>query len=228
MAIALIRTIILYLFVIAAMRIMGKRQIGELQPSELVVTILISELAAIPMQETGIPLISGLLPILTLIACEILLSALTIVSIRARHVITGHPIVVIENGCILQHELRRLRFTVDDLIEELRLAGYMSADEVAWAVIETNGKVSFFPKAENTPVTASMINFTINSGGLPVVVISDGVILKEGLRHLGRDVAWVRSCLAPTGLSAGEVFLMTADRLGKLNIVPREKKANAQ
>ena len=119
MGVAFIRTIILYVFVIVAVRLMGKRQIGELQPSELVVAILISELAAIPMQETGIPLVSGIIPILTLISCEIILSALTLWNVKLRHIITGKPSVLIKNGQINQQEMRCLGFTLDDLMEEI-------------------------------------------------------------------------------------------------------------
>ncbi|MDR3645180.1 MAG: DUF421 domain-containing protein [Clostridia bacterium] len=227
MGIAFVRTVILYITVVAAVRVMGKRQIGELQPSELVVAILISELAAIPMQEPGIPLTSGIVPILTLISCEIILSAVTVMSIRARRFITGKPVVLIENGHILQHEMRRLRYTIDDLLEELRLAGYMSVDEVAWAIIETNGKVSFFPAAANKPATAGMLNLTAQDGGPPVTVISDGVILSHGLSRLGRDINWLHGCLQPMSLQPAQVFLMTADSQGKILVVPKEKKEGA-
>lgn len=224
MVISFIRTIILYLVVVTAMRIMGKRQIGELQPSELVVAILISDLAAVPMQETGIPLMSGIIPILTLVACEIVLSAVTVVSVRARRLITGHPVVVIANGQLLQHEMRRLRYTIDDLMEELRLCGYMALDEVSWAVIETNGKLSVFPTVQNKPATAGMLNVAQQpDSGLPRVVINDGTVIEDSLRILNRDREWLRNYLIPLNLSPHKVFLMTMDSQDKIIVIPRER-----
>lgn len=223
MGVLFFRTIVLYVVVIAVMRLMGKRQIGELQPSEFVVAILISELAAIPMQETGIPLLSGIIPILTLISCEILLSGLTVVSVRARRIITGHPVVLIANGQVLQHEMRRLRFTSDDLMEELRLNGYRSVDEVGWAVIETNGKLSVFPNAENTPATAGMLNIQQPpDGGLPLLVISDGVVIDNALTSLGRNRGWLHDYLTPLRLTPDDVFLMMMDSSAKITLVPKE------
>lgn len=225
MGIAFVRTVILYIFVVAAVRFMGKRQIGELQPSELVVAILISELAAIPMQETGIPLVSGIIPILTLIACEIILSAITLKSMRFRHVITGRPSVLIRNGQIDQQEMRRLRFTLDDLMEEIRLAGYMGVDEIAFAVLETNGKLSVFPTCQQKPVTAGMMNLNCPDGGLPVTLICDGLLSLPSLAIAGRDMNWLQNTLSAQSLAPENVFLMTVDSLGKAIIIKKEQKA---
>jgi uncharacterized membrane protein YcaP (DUF421 family) len=224
MGIAFVRTIILYIFVVAAVRLMGKRQIGELQPSELVVAVLISELAAIPMQETGIPLVSGIIPILTLIACEIILSAITLSSVKLRHFVTGKPSMLIRNGVIDQEEMKRLRFTLDDLMEEIRLCGYMSIDEIAFAVLETNGKLSVFPNSQNKPVTASMMKLKEQDGGLPVTLICDGMLSLPSLSHAGKDMAWIQKTLSKQKLAPQDVFLMTVDSLGKTIIVPKEKK----
>lgn len=224
MSISFIRTIILYIFVIAAVRLMGKRQIGELQPSELVVAILISELAAIPMQNSGIPLISGIIPILTLIACEIILSVITLSSVKLRRVISGKPTILIRNGKIDQKEMRKQRFTLDDLMEELRLNGYMSIDEVAYAIVETNGKLSIFPTCQNKPVTASMMNLTCSDGGLPITLICDGKFSLESLIYAGKDIAWLQNTLAAQHLTDKDVFLMTVDNLGKTIIIPKEQR----
>jgi len=204
------------------MRFMGKRQIGELQPSELVVAILISELAAIPMQETGIPLVSGIIPILTLIACEIILSSITLVSIKMRLWITGKPSILIKNGQIDQQEMRRLRFTLDDLMEELRLCGYMGPDEVSFAVLETNGKLSVFPSCQNKPVTAGMMNLSCPDGGMPVTLICDGYLSLPSLACAGKDMVWLQNTLSAQSLSPQSVFLMTVDSLGKVIIIPKE------
>jgi uncharacterized membrane protein YcaP (DUF421 family) len=223
LGIAFIRTIILYVFVVAAVRIMGKRQIGELQPSELVVAILISELAAIPMQETGIPLMNGIIPILTLISCEILLSAVTLFSTRLRRVFSGSPSILIKNGVINQEEMRRLRFSIDDLMEELRLCGYMNVDEVSFAVLETNGKLSVFPEAGQRPVTTSMMNLNPPDGGLPSILICDGMIFSRTLSETGKDQTWLLGQLSARNFAPGDVFLMTVDSLGKVIVIPKQK-----
>ncbi|MFT9056176.1 MAG: DUF421 domain-containing protein [Ethanoligenens sp.] len=223
MGIAFIRTIILYVIVIAAVRIMGKRQIGELQPSELVVAILISDLASVPMQDTGIPLTSGIVPILTLISCEVALSGLTLLSTRLRRVVTGRPSILIQNGQINQSEMRRLRFTIDDLMEELRLCGYMSISDVAIAVLETNGKLSVFPTCAKSPVTAEMLRVPCPpDGGLPTTLICDGKLLPESLRSTGKDMDWLHATLSAQGLTVAGVFLMTIDNLDKTIIVKKD------
>lgn len=224
MGIAFLRTVILYIFVIIAVRFMGKRQIGELQPSELVVTILISELAAIPMQETGIPLVSGFIPIVTLVSCEIILSAITLKSYRLRRLISGKPSVLIRNGVIDQKEMKRQGFTLDDLMEEIRLCGYMGVDEVAFAICETNGKLSVFPTSQNKPVTAGMMNLTSGDGGLPVTIICDGMLSLPSLAAAGKDMLWLQNTISAQGLASQNVFLMTVDSLGKTIIIPKEQK----
>jgi uncharacterized membrane protein YcaP (DUF421 family) len=223
MGISFIRTILLYIIVVAAVRLMGKRQIGELQPSELVVAILISELAAIPMQETGIPITSGIVPILTLISLEIILSGITVISLRARMLITGKPSILISKGVINQQEMRRLRFTIDDLMEELRLSGIMSIDEVAWAILETNGKLSVFPTEENKPVTAKLMNIKPSDGGLPNTIISDGKVSLVTLKNIGKDVIWLKNILINANLTPEQVFLMTIDSQEKTLIIPKAK-----
>jgi uncharacterized membrane protein YcaP (DUF421 family) len=224
MGIAFLRTVILYIFVIIAVRFMGKRQIGELQPSELVVTILISELAAIPMQETGIPLVSGFIPIVTLVSCEIILSAITLKSYRLRRLISGKPSVLIRNGVIDQKEMKRQGFTLDDLMEEIRLCGYMGVDEVAFAICETNGKLSVFPTSQNKPVTAGMMNLTSGDGGLPVTIICDGMLSLPSLAAAGKDMLWLQNTISAQGLASQNVFLMTVDSFGKTIIIPKEQK----
>lgn len=225
MGIAFIRTIILYIIVVAAVRFMGKRQIGELQPSEFVVAILISEVAAIPMQETGMPLTSGIIPILTLISCEIILSAITLSSEKLRRFITGKPSVLIKNGQINQSEMKRLRCTLDDLMEEIRLCGFQSIDEVETAILETNGKLSVFPTASNKPVTAGMLNINQPDGGMPVTLICDGYVSLPSLVAAGKDMIWLQNTLSAQGLTPQNVFLMTIDSLGKSIIIPKEKKS---
>ncbi len=153
MAISFIRTIILYLLVITGLRIMGKRQIGEMQPSELVVAIMISDLATIPMQDVGIPLFSGIIPIFTLIVMEILLSQLSLKNKKFRRIMTGKPNVVIHNGKILKSEMKKIRFNMDDLNEQLRIQGYTGIKDINFAILETNGQLSIIPKPKNKQAT---------------------------------------------------------------------------
>lgn len=149
MAISFIRTIILYLVVVIGLRVMGKRQIGEMQPSELVVAIMISDLATIPMQETGIPLFSGIIPIFTLIVMEILLSQFSLKNKKFRRLMTGKPNVVIHNGKILKDEMKKIRFNMDDLNEQLRIQGYTGIKDINFAILETNGQLSIIPKPKS-------------------------------------------------------------------------------
>ena len=154
MIIAVIRTIILYLLIIIGIRLMGKRQIGELEPSELVLSLIIADLAAVPMQDFRIPLIMGVIPILTLLCLSAILSVLTVKSIRFRALLCSRPSVVIQNGKVLSKEMEKNRFTVDELMEELRMAGITDLSKVKYAVLETNGRISVLPYAEDQPVTA--------------------------------------------------------------------------
>ena len=154
MIIAFLRTIILYLLIIAGIRLMGKRQVGELEPSELVLDLIIADLAAVPMQDFGIPLLSGIIPILTLLSVTMVLSVLTMKSVKFRAIVCGRPSIIVENGRLNQQEMRRNRFTVDELNEELRVQGITDLSTVKYAILETNGRVSVIPYANQRPVTA--------------------------------------------------------------------------
>lgn len=153
MAISFIRTLILYILVVVGLRVMGKRQIGEMQPSELVVAIMISDLATIPMQEIGIPLSFGIIPIFTLILMEVLLSQFSLKSKKVRRALTGKPNVIIHNGHILEDEMKKIRFNMDDLNEQLRIQGYTGIKDINFAILETNGQLSIIPKPEKQRAT---------------------------------------------------------------------------
>lgn len=157
MLIPFLRTVILYLAIIVAVRLMGKRQVGEMQPAELVITILVSAVASVPMQDLDIPLAHGLVPVFTLIAAEVLVSALTLKCIPLRRLLSGKPVPVIRNGCIVQSALRKLRLSVDDLLEDLRLNGVFDLRQVAFAQIETNGQLSVLLQGAETPATAGQL-----------------------------------------------------------------------
>ena len=167
MLISFVRTIILYILVVAALRVMGKRQIGQLQPSELVVAMMISELASIPMENVGTPLVNGIIPILTLIIAEATFSFLTLKSKKVRKMISGTPTILIEKGRVLEKEMERLRFNIDDLMEELRTNGYANIMDIEYAIIETNGLLSVIPKSNKRPVTPSDLDMNIKYEGMP-------------------------------------------------------------
>lgn len=224
MMISLIRTLLIYVFIILSVRIMGKRQISELQTTELVVTLLISDLAVIPMQDSGQPLSSGLIPICLLIACEICASILMLKSSRFRRLICGKPVIVIADGVIQQKEMKELRMSTEDLMEQLRQKDIFSASQVKYAIVETNGMLSVLKKAEYETVTANDMGLNGQDSPLEVAVVSDGEIAPGSLRLCGKDSEWLYSVLASHKLKLQDVFLMTADSSGKHAIILKEGK----
>ena len=223
MFVVLIRTVILYLLIIVGIRLLGKRQIGELEPSELVLALIIADLASVPMQDNGIPLLSGVIPIVTLLAVASVLSVLTVRSIRFRALLCGRPSIVVENGVVQERELRRNRFTIDELLEELRGQGYADFQSVKFAVLETNGRLSVLPYAAEKPVTAAQMGLTPEETGLPVILISDGRLLSHNLKGRGYEEVWLQKQLATHGVERpDQVFLMTVDEGGNTYCVPKE------
>ena len=214
----IIRTIALYLTVVASIRIMGKRQIGELQPSELVVAIMISDLASVPMQDMKIPLVSGILPVLTLIFAEVIMSYMSLRSRKMRTIISGEPSIVIYDGHINERELKKLRFNINDLLEELRLNNYHDISDVAVAVIETSGKLSVIPKEKARGVTVEdMAGKSKAHEGLPCMLISDGKIDDEELKRSKKSKKWLEKELEKNGIyDIKTVFIASLDAEGKL------------
>ncbi len=222
MAVAAIRTCILYICIIAAMRIMGKRQLGDLQPVELVVTLLIADLAAIPMQDTNIPLLLGLVPILILVSLELIFSGLMLKFPFVTTLISGKPVAVIVDGQIQQKELKRLRMSVEDLTESLRQLNIFNIEEVQYALVETNGKVSAVLKPANRPVTAKDMQVQLPDNGMPVVVVSDGHISDWALNLCNLDKQWVLDTLKQHNCPLQEVFLMTVDKQRQIYLVRKD------
>lgn len=224
---AFIRTIILYFIIMLGLRLLGKRQIGELEPSELVLTLIISDLAAVPMQDFGIPLVNGVFPIVTLLCVSMLLSFFSLKSIRFRGLICGYPTVIIRDGKVLQRNMARNRFTVDELLEQLRSQGYSDLTAVKYAVLETSGQVSVLPYTKDSPVTPQVMNMTVQDDvTLPVLVINDGHIMSENLSASGYDAVWLDKQLKERRLtSPRQVFLMTVDEAGAVTCVAKEAKA---
>ena len=221
---ALLRTVILYFLIMTGLRLMGKRQIGELEPSELVLTMMISDLATVPMQDFGIPLLAGVIPILTLLSLSMLLSQLSLLSLRFRELMCGTPSILIRNGKLQQDAMRKNRYTLDELLEQLRGQGYVSVDEVRWAVLENSGQLSILPWARQRPPTAEELGLTPEEDELPFILINDGRIVRRNLARSGRNEAWLQKELRRAGHSAGEIFLLTVDGSGKVLCIPKEAK----
>ena len=223
MAIAFIRTLILYALIVAGIRLMGKRQVGELEPSELVFALIISDLAAVPMQEFGVPLLSGIIPILTLFCVTMILSILTMKSIRFRALLCGRPSVIVADGKLRQEEMQRNRFTLDELMEELRMQGVTDLNTVKYAILETSGKISVLLRAEEQPTTCRDMGLTPLETGLPVILINDGRLMEHNLKGRGLDQNWLKKQLHTHHVSsADQVFFMTVDEAGNVYFVPKE------
>ena len=224
MTTALFRTIILYFILMIGLRVMGKRQIGELEPSELVLTLILSDLAAVPMQDFGIPLLYGVFPIITLLCLSMLMSYFNLKSVRFRGWVCGHPTVIIRSGKVLQQNMARCRFTVDELYEQLRCQGYSDLSAVKYAILETSGQVSVLPYTKESPVTPQVLNQQVQDNvTLPILLINDGHIMSENLSGSGYDRKWLDRQLKDRRLtSPKQVFLMTVDEAGSVVCVAKE------
>ena len=221
---AFARTVILYFLIMTGLRLMGKRQIGELEPGELVLTMMISDLATVPMQDFGIPLLAGVIPILTLLALSMLLSQLSLTSLRFRALACGTPSILIREGVLQQEAMRKNRYTLDELLEELRGQGITGVEEVKYAVLENSGRLSVFPWARNQPPTAEELGVEAREdAALPVVLVNDGRLIRRNLEARGLDGAWLRDTLQKEGLpSYREEFLLTVDETGRVTCVKKE------
>lgn len=214
-----IRTLLLYFAVTFSIRIMGKRQIGDMQPNELVVTLLISEIAAIPLQDMSQPLFFGFLPIFLLVIIEILLSVLVLKSSFLRRLISGRSVIIIKNGVIDQNAMKNLRLTILDLIELLRGQNVFDISTVAFAVMEVNGDLSVLLKSSEQPATAKDVGAKNKSAALPLPVVCDGKIVKESLIALQLSDNDLYNKIKSQNAEIKNIFLMTLDRNGNSNIV---------
>ena len=224
LAISIIRTIILYCLLTLAMRLMGKRQLGELQPSELVVTLLISNLAAVPMQENSLPLFSGVLPILVLISLEIIVSCLILKFPLVARLVSGSPIPIIKDGQIDERMMRKLRITIDDLIEALRQQDIFDIRQVQYAIVETNGHISAFCYEQHQNATrGDVLPKAPSDNGMPAVIISDGKRSAWGLSLCGLDDKWLDRQLKKHKCDEKQVFLLTADKSGTVFLLKKSE-----
>ena len=218
MLVCLIRSLILYLLLVFVIRLMGKRQLGEMEPSEFVVTMLIADLASVPMQDLGIPLLSGVIPILTVLCMELILSALSYYSITVRKLFCGRPVILMENGQILQKSLKKNRLTPDELTEHLREKGVVDLSTVKYAILETNGQISVLLYPEHQPLTPADYEMPAAETSLPVTIISGGKLLKNNLKISGRSEAWLHSILTSYHCTIRNIYLLTVDEAGKIYI----------
>jgi len=225
MAIVFLRTIIVFTVIIVSMRLMGKRLLGELELSELVVAVLISDMAAHPLQDIGIPLFNGLIPVFTLLGCELLITAGTMKNIKFRAVICGTPSILVQNGKINQKEMAKNRFTIDELMEELRNKGITDISTIQYAILETDGTLNTLLYPAEKPVTAAVMGVKTQEFSLPSIVINDGRIMTKNLSILGFDEKWLKNQLKILKISdPKDVYMMTADKSQKIYYSLKEKK----
>ncbi len=211
MLISYLRTLLIYLVLVAGVRVLGKRQVGQMEPSEFVVTMLIANLAAVPMQDSAIPLMSGLVPILVILGAELLLSGLILKSLLLRRLFCGKPVVLIDNGKILTKHLRATRVTLDELTSQLRIQGILTLTEVQYAILETDGNLSVFPWPKDRPATAREAGIQAEKQRLPITILADGKLLRENLHLAGKSEEWLRRVLESKGARRRDVLLLTVD-----------------
>ena len=218
-----LRTILLYLVLLACVRLLGKRQIGQMEASEFVVAMLVADLAAIPMQDNAIPIYSGLVPILTVLGAEMVLAGLSLQSIRLRKLLCGKPVILIENGRILQNNLRRTRVTIDELMCQLRLKDVLDVRTVQYAILETNGSLSVFPYPAEVAPSAKDLNIHPKERYLAVTIISDGCLMEDNLALTGRDRDWLLKTLGDYRATVAGTWLLTVDKQGHVLWLGKEQ-----
>lgn len=222
MLISFVRTGILLVVIVIAVRIMGKRQIGQLQPAELVVTILLSEMAATPMQDNDIPMLNTLVAIAVLVSLEILMSVISLKSRKARSLLQGNSVIIIRNGKVDPKEMKRLRYTLDDLLEALRQKDVFDIGDVQYAIAETDGSLSVLLKPGKRTVTAEDMAAESKDNGLSCAVIMDGEIIRSGYSDCGMNDRKLGDIMRKEGYSPEEIFLLTVDRSGSYNLILKE------
>ena len=202
------RSVVIYFLLICSVRLTGKRELGQLEPSELVVTMLAADLAAIPIENPDKPLYTGVLPILLIVVLEIILSRLSLSSVLFRRIMCGKPVILIDNGKVLYDNLRKTRITLDELSGQLRLKDVLDISTVRFAILETNGSLSVFPYPAQS---------------LPVTIISDGRLMKSNLQKSGKDEVWVSRTLKKHKVAQADTLLLTVDDQNKVVLIPKDR-----
>ena len=223
MLLSFVRTLVLYVLLLVAVRLLGKRQIGEMEPTEFVVALLIADLAAIPMQDGAIPLLSGVIPMATVLGCELILAGACMRWVGLRRMLCGKPVILIENGRVLRENLRSTRITLDELSEQLRQNNVLSPETVQYAILETNGKLSVFLFPKFAPASAKDAGITPGKQSLPYTIIADGYLYRENLRLAGKDEAWLNKVLTEKESRRQDIFLLTVDKKDRILCITREE-----
>ncbi|WP_298839159.1 DUF421 domain-containing protein [Clostridium sp.] len=227
MLVLVIRTFFLYFTIIFIMRMMGKKQIGQLEPFELVIALMISDLATFPMEDIRIPIIHAIIPIITLLFLQVASSYIELKSERARRILTGNPSILIRDGKIDVAELRYQRFNINDLLEELRLKGYFNLADIQYAILETSGALSILPKTGQSTATKDDLNITITQESLPIPLIMDGNINYKNLKLLEKDEIWLKNILKRNKIAfASDLFIGMLDSKNKFYYQLKEGKEN--
>lgn len=224
MAINFIRAIIIYVFIIIAVRLMGKRQVGELKPHELVITILLSAIAVIPLEDNSMPLGNCLVPILLFVSMEILTSVISMKSLRFRNLLQGRPIFIIRNGKLDQSKLSEMRFTIDDVVDALRQKNIFDLSEVEDAIIETNGSISVLQKAQYKPLTPNDVSISVKEKGMPITVVMDGKPVNEYFNEYKIKDSEIELIVQTVDRSIEKIMLLTIDDDGNTFLIEKEPK----
>lgn len=224
MLIVFFRAIILYFLIIFSIRLMGKRQLGELQPSELVITILMSNIATLPIEDINIPMIMGVVPIFTLVCLDVFMSQLSMYSGKVRRLFSGTPKIIISNGEIDQSVMRKLRFTIDDLMESLRTVQVFDVSEVQLAIVETTGKISVYQKQNKQPLTPEDMDIKTRCKNPPQLIVADGEMIENAMNSVGADRKWLASVLKKESCPLEKVFIMTCDEDKQYTLIKKQER----
>ena len=222
MIVFFLRTLVLYLLLVGVIRLMGKRQVGQMEPAEFVVTMLSANLVTIPMQDFSVPVYTGVIPIVTVLAMELILSAATVKSVGLRRIFCGKPVILIENGRVLQKNLQKTRISLDELTGQLRLKDILDITQVQYAILETNGNFSVFPYSQFRPAAAKEAGIPVAPQGLPYTIVCDGHLLSENLAPAGKDAAWVQRELKKRGATLQGTWYLAVDDQGHVIFYERE------
>lgn len=222
MILSYVRTMILYLTMIVVIRLMGKRQIGQMEPSEFVVSMMVANLATIPMEDDGIALFAGLVPILTILGAELILSYLNLKNSRIRKLLCGKPVILIENGNILQQNLRKTRISLDELTGHLREKDVLDIRSVQYAILETNGNLSVFPYPKEKPASAKDAGIQVRQQFLPITIVSDGELMEHNLSLSKKDRRWLDRILEENHASLQDTWLLTVDGANHVTFFRKE------
>ena len=222
MILSYVRTILLYLTMIVVVRIMGKRQIGQMEPSEFVVTMMVANLATIPMEDDGIALFAGFVPICVILGAELVLSFINLKSSKVRKLLCGKPVILIENGNILQQNLRKTRITLDELTGHLREKDVLDINAVQYAILETNGNLSVFPYPKEMPASARDAGIKVRQQSLPITIVSDGELMEDNLIIAKKDRQWLKSVLEAHHAELQDTWLLTVDKYNHVTFFRKE------